>query len=70
MKLEQLHRYVVGLAAASCIGVALAADVGLNDKEIRLGQSVAMSGPLSEFGKDIAGGARALLESVNEKGGI
>jgi len=46
------------------------AETGVSEREIRIGQSVDLSGPLSEFGKDIADGARAYFDLINEKGGI
>jgi len=49
---------------------ARADEPGVSDQEIILGQSVAMSGPLGEFGRDIVAGAKACLARVNTAGGI
>lgn len=51
------------------VGVSFA-ETGVSDREIRIGQSLDLSGPLSEFGKDVENGARAYFEQVNENGGI
>ncbi|NPC59017.1 ABC transporter substrate-binding protein [Caenimonas soli] len=49
---------------------ARAAETGVTDSSVLLGQTVAMSGPLGEFGRDIASGAKACLERINAAGGI
>ena len=47
-----------------------AMEVGVNDTEIVIGQSLGMSGPLAELGTEIANGSRAYFDSLNERGGI
>ncbi|OGA58405.1 MAG: hypothetical protein A2710_23460 [Burkholderiales bacterium RIFCSPHIGHO2_01_FULL_64_960] len=61
---------IAGLPLAALVPAALANEPGVNDQEIILGQSVAMTGPLGEFGRDIVIGAKACLERVNAAGGI
>ncbi|MEJ6023215.1 ABC transporter substrate-binding protein [Ramlibacter sp. PS4R-6] len=61
------------LATALLLGVAAAgaqAEPGISGNEIVLGQSLALTGPLAELGKDIETGTRAYFSSVNAKGGI
>jgi branched-chain amino acid transport system substrate-binding protein len=60
---------------ASCLTatVSLAApkyDPGATDTDIKLGQTIAFSGPFSSIGIPTAGAAHALLRRVNEAGGI
>jgi len=47
-----------------------AGEVGVNENTVLVGQTVALSGPLGEFGRDIVHGAKACLERVNAAGGI
>lgn len=47
-----------------------AAETGVIDSGVLLGQTVALSGPLGEFGRDIVTGAKACLERINNAGGI
>lgn len=61
---------IAGLPLAALAPAARANEPGVNDQEIILGQSVAMSGPLGEFGRDIVIGAKACLTRVNTAGGI
>ena len=60
--------------AAASLGVAAwpwaKAAEGPNDKEIRLGQSVALTGPLAAVAEPFTEGARACFESVNQQGGV
>ena len=62
------------IAAASVLAFAAtcapAAEPGVSGAEIVLGQSLALTGPLAELGKDIAAGTRAYFDSVNAAGGI
>jgi branched-chain amino acid transport system substrate-binding protein len=56
--------------------VALAAAAGSSrvlaqpDEPIRLGQSVALTGPLAELGKVMHTGAKVCFEAVNARGGM
>jgi branched-chain amino acid transport system substrate-binding protein len=49
---------------------AVAAGPGVTDKEIRLGQSTALSGPLAEVARLFNEGANGYFDSVNKQGGI
>jgi branched-chain amino acid transport system substrate-binding protein len=60
----------LALGVAAAILTPAAAETGVTDKEIVIGQSLGLSGPLGELGQDIAGGTRAYFEAVNYKGGI
>ena len=71
MLTSRLIRFSSGLVLALSFGTAaLAAETGITDREVAIGQSLGLSGPLGELGLDIANGARAYFDSVNEKGGI
>jgi len=43
---------------------------GVNDTEIVLGQSAALSGPAQQLGKDMREGALLYFEQVNAHGGV
>jgi branched-chain amino acid transport system substrate-binding protein len=70
MTFSYLRRVALGVAVAILVHGASAAETGVSDREIRIGQSIDLSGPVSEFGQDVANGARAYFDLVNEKGGI
>ena len=70
MASSRFSRYALGLAAALLVGGTCAAETGVTDREILIGQSLGLTGPLAELGLDIANGVRAYFDGVNEKGGI
>lgn len=55
-----------------CVGLQLAhaADAGVTDSEILVGQPLGLSGPLAEIAPDIVNATKVLFDSVNERGGI
>jgi len=57
------------LVAAACVHAAGKAAPGVTDTEIRIGQTMPYSGPLSAFGT-IGRAEAAYFEMVNERGGI
>ena len=59
-------RIGVAIAAGLIGGPALAAD----DNRIVVGQTVALTGSISEHGQAVAAGARAYIEGVNAAGGV
>jgi len=61
---------IAGLPLVALAPAAQANEPGVADQEITLGQTVAMSGPLGEFGRDIVSGAKACLDRVNAAGGV
>ena len=70
MAASRFLRIAFHLALSLLAGGAHAAETGVTDKEIVIGQSLGMTGPLAELGVDIATGVRAYFQDVNEKGGI
>lgn len=63
--------YLVFLALAVFLTTARAAtEAGVTEREIVIGQSLALTGPLAEISKDVADGARAYFETINAHGGI
>ncbi|MBT9507315.1 MAG: ABC transporter substrate-binding protein [Rhodoferax sp.] len=42
----------------------------MSDKEVLLGQSVGLTGPLVELAPDIINAAKTYFDQVNEKGGV
>ncbi|MES2053574.1 MAG: ABC transporter substrate-binding protein [Pseudomonadota bacterium] len=56
------------VAALAWAGVH--AENGVSDKEIVLGQSLGLTGPLAQLAPDIVNGANVYFDSVNAKGGI
>jgi len=59
------------LAALAFAGATTAfAQQGITETEIVLGQSVALSGPAEQLGKDMQQGAQLYFNEVNRKGGV
>ena len=60
------------LGLAVCVGMygAHAAEPGVTDTEILLGQPAALTGPLAELAPDIVNGSKVYFDGVNDKGGI
>lgn len=58
--------------ALCCLGLhgAHAAEPGVTDTEILVGQPAGVTGPLAELAPDILNATQALFDSVNEKGGV
>lgn len=50
--------------------VACAAEVGVSDTEIVIGQTVALTGPVADVGLDLSTGARVYFDALNAKGGV
>ncbi|MGE5095215.1 MAG: ABC transporter substrate-binding protein [Betaproteobacteria bacterium] len=63
-----MKRILVGLAAVLAAG--LAAAQGVTDSQVVLGQSVALTGPAQELGKDMQLGASLYFNHVNAAGGV
>jgi len=62
-----LHRWLVLLVL---FAASSQAEVGVTEREIVLGQSVAVSGTLAALGKQYSAGAQLYFDSVNDSGGI
>lgn len=61
----------MGALAAGLLPVgARAAEPGVTDKEIVLGQSLGLTGPLADLMPDIVNAAKAYFDEVNAKGGV
>ena len=59
------------LSSAALVAATLVAHAqGVTDAQVVLGQSVALSGPAQELGKDMQLGASLYFNSVNAKGGV
>jgi len=67
-----LRRVVCAGMLAACVlpGFCRAAEAGVADKEIAIGQVIALTGPLADITPDIVNGAQAWFDLVNGKGGI
>jgi ABC-type branched-subunit amino acid transport system substrate-binding protein len=63
-----MKRLLIALAAS--LASALACAQGVTDSQIVLGQSVALSGPAQELGKDMRLGATLYFNQVNAHGGV
>ncbi|MBK6980855.1 MAG: ABC transporter substrate-binding protein [Betaproteobacteria bacterium] len=64
-----MHRALASiLVLAAAAGTALAQ--GVSDNQVVLGQSVALTGPAQELGKDMQLGASLYFNQVNAKGGV
>jgi branched-chain amino acid transport system substrate-binding protein len=60
----------LGLWLAVAAPCAPAAEQGVGDREIVLGQSLGLTGPLAELAPDITNAAKAYFDAVNAKGGV
>jgi branched-chain amino acid transport system substrate-binding protein len=58
------------LAGPALMGRAFAADAGVTDGEVLLGQSAVLSGPLGVSLQGFNAGAKLVLDDLNAKGGI
>ncbi|MGZ5097871.1 MAG: ABC transporter substrate-binding protein [Usitatibacter sp.] len=58
------------LLAAGLASACIASAQGVTDSQIVLGQSVALSGPAEQLGKDMQLGASLYFNAVNAKGGV
>ena len=69
---SKIRHFLVGLlgivAALSWSGAH--AENGVSDKEIVLGQSLGLTGPLAQLAPDIVNASKAYFDVVNAKGGI
>lgn len=63
-----MKRFLIGAAAILAAGMASAQ--GVTDNQIVLGQSVALTGPAQELGKDMQLGASLYFNQVNANGGV
>jgi ABC-type branched-subunit amino acid transport system substrate-binding protein len=66
----RLFWLVLGVALGTGMPVAYAAEAGVSDQEIVLGQSLGLTGPLAQMAPDIANAAKAYFDTVNARGGI
>ncbi len=64
------RRWLVDAVALAAAGVASPAVFAEADEPIRLGQSVALTGPLAELGRAMHTGARVCFDAVNARGGV
>lgn len=61
----------LGALAAGCLPHgAQAAETGVTDREIVLGQSLGLSGPLAGLAPDIVDAAKAYFDEINARGGV
>ncbi|APV51596.1 ABC transporter permease [Betaproteobacteria bacterium GR16-43] len=58
------------LATLALCAATFAGAQGVTESQIVLGQSVALSGPASELGKDMQSGAKLYFDFVNKSGGV
>jgi ABC-type branched-subunit amino acid transport system substrate-binding protein len=64
-----MRRFFCAVALTTLVFGAHAGN-GVTEREIVLGQSLGLSGPLAELAPDITNAAKAYFDSVNEKGGV
>jgi branched-chain amino acid transport system substrate-binding protein len=71
---SRAFRRAMPLAVASLLAAfaatAGAAEIGVTESTVLLGQSAAFSGPAQQLGKDMNLGAKTYFQWVNERGGI
>lgn len=61
---------LLGLALCMGLQVTWAAEQGVTDTEILMGQPAGVTGPLAELAPDILNATQALFDSVNATGGV
>lgn len=64
--------WCIGMTAmlAAVFSVSAFAEVGVTPTEIRLGQSIYLTGPMAELGNDFKSGAELYFNDVNASGGV
>ncbi|MDP9109079.1 MAG: ABC transporter substrate-binding protein, partial [Pseudomonadota bacterium] len=71
MKLSRLLLSVSLLASlAGLLAAPAAAETGVTDQKILLGQSAAFSGPAAQLGIQMHAGAKAYFDQLNAQGGV
>ena len=65
-----MKRFLTSLAALLAASAACWAQQGVTDTQVVLGQSVALSGPAQELGKDMQLGATLYFNAINAQGGV
>jgi ABC-type branched-subunit amino acid transport system substrate-binding protein len=70
----RFFRHLPGIIAAALMlctgGPALAAEIGVTNDVVVLGQSCALTGPAQELGSEMRLGAQAYFNQVNQAGGV
>ena len=61
---------LMGAVVALVAGSALAAEVGVNEREILIGQSITLLDGKHAYGTAVAKGVRVYLDRVNAEGGV
>ncbi|HEX6706333.1 MAG TPA: ABC transporter substrate-binding protein [Albitalea sp.] len=64
------RRLLVEAAALAAVTAAPRLALGQSDDVIRLGQSIAFSGPLAEIGAAMHRGSKVCFDAINEQGGV
>jgi ABC-type branched-subunit amino acid transport system substrate-binding protein len=60
--------FVVGALLASI--TVRAAEIGVTDTEVLVGQTAALTGPVSDVGHDLSTGAKVYFDELNARGGV
>jgi ABC-type branched-subunit amino acid transport system substrate-binding protein len=68
-RVNALLFFLITVLSAAMPG-AHAAETGVGEQEIVLGQSLGLTGPLAQMAPDIANAAKAYFDAVNAKGGV
>lgn len=58
------------LTVAACLAFSARAEIGVSEKNIVIGQSIALSGAMGELGKEYLAGAQLYFNHANEQGGV
>ena len=61
---------MAGAAALGVVDCALAAETGVTDTRIKIGQSAVFTGPAKDFGVDYKAGIALAFDKVNKTGGV
>jgi branched-chain amino acid transport system substrate-binding protein len=70
MAITSMFKHLAAGFVLSFAGALAAAETGVTDKEILIGQSAPFSGPASELGNRMNTGIKAYFDYINEQGGV
>lgn len=66
----ELVRRIVSFSLLLTAAMGVAAETGVTDREILIGQSAAFSGPAAGLGTEMRSGAQLYFDQINEAGGV
>lgn len=65
-----MHITTILAALLFAVAVPVQAEPGVTDKQILIGQTVGLTGPVAEIAQEYTNGAKAYFDALNDRGGI